>query len=46
MKVRSVNDKIPNLEEKFLFPATQVEPPHEQSQDLHLEERKELKTTE
>lgn len=46
MKVSSVNDKIPNLEEKVLFPATQAELPYEQSENLYLEERKELETTE
>lgn len=46
MEVKSVDGKIPNLEEKVLFPATQAEPPYEQSEDLDLEERKELETTE
>lgn len=46
MNVRSVDDKILNPEERVLFQATQAEPPYEQSEELQLEERKELETAE
>lgn len=39
MNVKRV-DKIPNQEERVLFPTTKAEPSYEQSEEAHLEERK------